>query len=137
MAHSYTSLWYHLVWSTKYRQPLLEKAWRWRLYDCIRHYCQYKGYHFDCANGVEDHVHVLVSLKPTLAISDVIRNIKTHSYFWVRENIPNQEGFGWQDGYAAFSVGERHISALRRYIYDQERHHQRLSFLEEYKRLRK
>lgn len=135
MSRNYVSLWYHLVWGTKHRRPFLDKRWRGELYRHIQQYCRYKRYHLDCINGVDDHIHLLISIKPSITIGDVVRNIKKSSYFWVQEHIPDQEDFGWQNGYGAFSVGHRHLPALRKYIHNQEKHHQSISAEQEYQKL--
>ena len=128
MAHTYTSLWYHLVWSTKSREPFLSKKIRQQLFAHFYEYCKLKKYHLDQINGVEDHVHLLMSLKPTLAISDIVRNIKTDSYYWLKEQKLVSDEFGWQDGYAAFTVSERYLVNLKKYIQNQEEHHKTNAF---------
>jgi putative transposase len=133
MAQSYTSLWYHLVWSTKNREPFLKKILRNKLYFHFREYCKLKEYHLDQINGVEDHVHLLIFLKPTLTISEVVRNIKTDAYYWIKENKLIGPEFGWQDGYAAFGVSEKYLDNLKKYIQNQENHHKGIIFEDEIK----
>jgi putative transposase len=81
--------------------------------------------------GDEDHVHILASLKPTHCLADIIRELKSSSSHWIHEVISLQ-GFGWQDGYGAFTVGMSEIEGVKRYIDEQKEHHRRKSFQEEY-----
>ena len=137
MSHTFSSLWYHLVWSTKNRDSFLEKELRTKLFIEIKAYCKKKEYHLDQINGVEDHIHLLISLKPSVRISDVVRNIKTHSYYWLKENELSTSEFGWQDSYAVFTVSERFLKNLRSYIQNQEIHHKNSNFETEIKELEK
>lgn len=75
MSQSYYSLWYHLVWSTKNRIPLIEKSWKWLLYNHIKEYCAIKEYHLDFINGTENHIHLLISPKPIFSISSIAPDI--------------------------------------------------------------
>jgi putative transposase len=131
MAQSYLAIWYHLVWSTKHREPFIDKKWKWQLYDHIREYCKTKGYHLDFINGTEDHVHLLVSPKPVFAISDVVRDIKRDSYYWIKEQKLCQNHFSWQDSYGAFTVSNSMVGQVRNYIRNQEEHHQKQTFEQE------
>lgn len=132
MPQSYTSLWYHLVWSTKHREPFIEKSWKWELFQHIKEYCEEKGYYLDFINGIEDHIHLLVNLKPTHNISTVVRDIKRDSYYWVNDKKFTQIHFSWQDGYAAFSVSPTALPIVRNYIKNQEIHHQTINYEKEF-----
>jgi putative transposase len=131
MAQSYLALWYHLVWSTKNREPFIAKSWKWQLYEHIRQYCADKQYHLDFINGTDDHVHLLISPKPTFAISDIVRDIKRDSYYWLKEQALVGNDFGWQDGYGAFTVSVSMVNTVRNYIKKQEEHHQKQTFDQE------
>jgi putative transposase len=128
MAQSYLSLWYHLVWSTKNREPMIDKAWKWELYDHIKSYCKHKAYHLDFINGTEDHVHLLISPKPIFALSDIVRDIKRDSYYWIKEQGFSAQHFSWQDGYGAFTVSISMVETVRNYIRNQEELHKKQSF---------
>ena len=93
-------------------------------------------YHLDTINGVEDHLHCLYSLQPKQTISKVVKDIKGASSHWVNANNLITEYFNWQDGYAAFSVSYKNVPFLRKYIYEQEKHHTKISFEDEIKKLR-
>jgi putative transposase len=131
MAQTYHSLWYHLVWSTKNREPLIHKDWKWELYAHIQKYCKTKDYHLDFINGKEDHVHLLISIKPSFALSDIVRDIKRDSYYWIKEQQLTSSHFSWQDGYAAFTVSNSIVEKVRNYIKNQEEHHRKQGFDDE------
>jgi len=103
-SQSYLSLWYHLVCSTKNREPFIDKSWKWQLYDHIRVFCKQKEYHLDIINGTEDHIHLLISPKPVFSLSNVVRDIKRDSYYWVKEQNLCSTHFSWQDGYGRFAA---------------------------------
>jgi putative transposase len=136
MPQNYLALWYHLIWTTKNREPLLDKKWKWELYAHIKTFCTQKEYHLDFINGVEDHLHLLISPKPQFALSDVVRDIKRDSYYWVKEKGYCQDYFGWQDGYGALTVSPSHVQQIRNYIKKQEKHHKTHSFESELEQLK-
>jgi len=132
MPNTFTSLRYHIIFSTKNREPFLVPPLLERMHaylgGCIKNL---GGVPLEIG-GVSDHVHLLVGLKPTHCVSDVLRTIKKASSEWARYEM----GFGtfhWQDGYSAFTVGRKGIDALRRYIATQAEHHQTRTFEEEYR----
>ncbi len=131
MAQTYRSLWIHLIWSTKNRNPLIHQKLKHPLYNKIRSIAQEKQYHLDCINGIADHVHLLISLNPRFSISVIVKDLKGISYHWVNENNLTEEHFAWQDGYGAFSVSPSNVQRVRQYIFNQERHHQEMSFADE------
>jgi putative transposase len=130
MAHTYTSLYFHLIFSTKNRQPLLSPQFRPRLFDYMGGILRHMEGSSLLINGIEDHVHVLASLPSTLAIATCLRDLKGDSSRWVHETIGLP--FGWQTGYAAFTVSQSALEDVRAYIANQEEHHRRTSFPEEY-----
>jgi REP element-mobilizing transposase RayT len=83
--------------------------------------------------GIDDHVHILASFKPTHRLADVLRDLKKSSSAWVAEHF--EPRFAWQEGYAAFSVSPSHLDAVRAYVNGQEEHHRRVGFVDELKRL--
>ncbi|MEZ4883664.1 MAG: IS200/IS605 family transposase [Chitinophagales bacterium] len=131
--HTFHQIWIHLVWSTKYRNPLLNKPIRKRVFQFMRHKANEHEYTIDLINGVEDHVHCLICLKPTEALSDVVKNIKGSSSRWVNEMQLTDEHFTWQVGYGAISVSPRNVQQVRNYILKQEENHQKKGFEEEMK----
>ncbi|MBI5916818.1 MAG: IS200/IS605 family transposase [Bacteroidetes bacterium] len=128
MGQTYHAIWVHLIWSTKYRQPLIVQELKFKLYDKFREIAKVKDYHLDFVNGVEDHVHLLMGIKPKFAIAEVVKNLKGISYDWVHDNALSDEHFHWQDGYAALSVSPDRVPTVRGYIKKQEAHHRKVSF---------
>ena len=120
-----------MVWSTKNREPYIDKSWKWQLYDHIREFCKQKEYHLDFINGTEDHIHLLISPKPVFSLSNVVRDIKRDSYYWVKEQNLCSIHFSWQDGYGAFTVSNSMLTQVRNYIKNQEEHHRKMNFEEE------
>ena len=130
MAHSFQSIHVHIIFSTKNRLPLITPALKPRLLPYMGGILHGVGAVPIIINGVEDHVHVLTSLPAKIALSDLIRDLKANSAKWANEELG--EGFGWQIGYAAFSVSKSLEGTVRTYIEGQEEHHKRRTFQEEY-----
>jgi len=122
MASTFLALHYHIVFGTKDRAPTIDIAWRPRLHDYLSGTIVGLGGISIAIGGVADHVHLLVSLKATHAVADVLRELKKASSNWVHSEI-NLARFAWQEGYAAFTVGASDIESVRRYIANQEEHH--------------
>jgi len=133
MGSTYYSLHHHVVFSTKERRPFIRPEWRARLHEYLGGAVRGLGGVAECVGGVEDHVHLLLSLKTTDAPADLVREFKKSSSVWAAEHF--EPGFGWQDGYAIFSTSWTHCPALRGYIAKQETHHRKISFVDELKRL--
>jgi putative transposase len=133
MGSTFYSLHYHVLFSTKERRPFLRSEWRARVHEYLGGTVRGLGGVAEAVGGVEDHVHLLLSLKTTQAPADLTRELKKASSIWIAENF--ERGFSWQEGYTIFTVSWTHGQALRGYIARQEAHHQRTSFLDELKRL--
>lgn len=133
MPHTYSRLILHIVFSTKNRFPFIKPEYRPKLYDYIGGTIRGIGGSLIELGGVEDHVHILTGVKPTIAPSDFLLALKPNVTNWAKMNI--HKGFRWQDGYGVFSVSDFEIDELRRYIRSQEEHHKKVSFDEEFIRL--
>jgi putative transposase len=131
MPSTHLSLHYHLVFSTKHRRPLIEVTWRERLHAFLGGAIRTCGGVAETVGGTEDHVHLLVGLRATHKLSDVLREIKRSSSRWTHETI-GAHAFAWQEGYGAFTVSALNIAAVRSYIARQEEHHRRKTFQSEY-----
>jgi putative transposase len=125
----------HVVFSTKNREPLILPDREDRLYGVIGGILRADKCVLLCAGGVEDHVHLLVSMARDLSASDAVRNIKTGSCKWVHENIAGAADFEWQRGYAAFSVSRSNEDAVRTYFRGQKEHHRKQNYQDEFRRL--
>ena len=130
MPSTYLSLHYHLVFSTKNRLPFIEVAWRSRLYEYMGGTIRGLGGFPQGIGGVADHVHLLIGLKATHCLADVLRDIKKAASVWVHDEIRVRD-FAWQEGYAAFTVSATARDAVKHYIANQEEHHRTKSFREE------
>jgi REP element-mobilizing transposase RayT len=128
----YIKAWFHLVWATKNRQPFLTKEIREKVFNHIKQNAKLKGIYIDCVNGYIDHIHCLVSLSTDQTISKVLQLIKGESSFWINKEKICAEKFEWQEEYFAVSVSHSHIQKVRNYIYNQESHHQKKTFQQEY-----
>ncbi|MEQ9302119.1 MAG: IS200/IS605 family transposase [Cyclobacteriaceae bacterium] len=128
----YLKIWLHIVWSTKNREPLLEKPIRQRIFDHIRENAKEKGIYIDHINGHNDHVHCLVSLMADQTVAKIVQLIKGESSHWVNQNQITSRPFGWQTEYFAMSVSQSQVDRVRAYIRNQESHHREVSFAEEY-----
>ena len=129
MSDTYTHLLFHLIFGTKHRASLITEEIREDLYRYLTGIVAKLGGTLVAVGGMPDHVHLLVGLRPTQAVSEVMRDLKGSSSRWLSE----QRGvsFAWQNGYGAFSVSGSNMATVARYILRQEEHHSRLSFQDE------
>jgi REP element-mobilizing transposase RayT len=132
MPHSYTNLLTHIVFSTKSRKPFIDASLEARLFPYFGGIVRQLGGKLYLVNGVEDHVHLLASLPPTIAVADAIGKIKGSSTYWIHQSFPEQSDFAWQRGYAAFSVSKSKVSSVAGYIEHQKEHHRKQSFQDEF-----
>ncbi len=130
---SYTNFLYHLVFGTKGRLPLIHAEIKPRLHAYLGGTVRGLGGIALEVNGIEDHVHLLVKLKPTIRFSDFLRDLKSNSSVWAKEN--GMRRFAWQRRYGAFTVSESQREIVRRYIRNQEQHHKRFDFKTEFETL--
>ena len=129
---TYTNLLFHIVYSTKYRKPIIQEAWRDDLYGYIGGLIREQKGTLLKIGGVADHVHILAKLSPTIAISDALRFVKSNSSKWVNEQQELTGKFAWQTGFAAFSVSESKTDVVRIYIANQREHHKATTFRDEF-----
>ena len=130
MASTLTNLLYHIVFSTKERRELIDADLQPRLYKYIGGIIRGERGHALAVGGTKDHMHILAAFPPTITVSDMLQHIKGNSSKWVHDTCPNVL-FGWQNGYAAFSVSESATAAVTRYIDTQAEHHKRRTFADE------
>ncbi len=132
---TYTQIYYHLVFATKNRDPVLEKAGREEFFRYVWGILRNKDCHLYRINGVEDHVHVLTSLHPTATLAGLVKDIKVATNEWINSKLIFPRFEAWQEGYGAFTVSHGDKDRLIDYIKGQEEHHRTVSFLDEYRRL--
>jgi REP element-mobilizing transposase RayT len=133
MGSTFVSLHYHMVFSTKHRRPLIRAEWRPRLHSYLGGIIRGMNGVAEIVGGVDDHVHLLASLRPVHRLADVLRDMKKDSTNWVKENF--EQRFSWQEGYAAFTVSPSATDSVKDYIANQEAHHRKQSFVDELKEL--
>ncbi len=131
MPSTYLSLHYHLIFSTKERRPSIIPLWRDRMHAYLGGAVRTLGGVPEVVGGTADHVHMLVGLRATHCLADVLREMKRSSSQWVHETI-NLAEFSWQEGYGAFTVSASRVIAVKQYILKQEEHHRKRTFQEEY-----
>ena len=126
---TFTNLLFHIVYSTKYRKPLIQATWQDELYGYIGGILRENQGTLLKIGGIADHVHLLEKLSPTLAISDVLRVVKTNSSKWINERSDVRFKLQWQPG---FSVSESQVPVVEAYIANQAEHHRKRTFEEEF-----
>jgi REP element-mobilizing transposase RayT len=132
MANTYTSLYYHVVFSTKNRARCIGQELEPRVWAYLGGVARKHGMTALQVGGYEDHVHALIMMPPSVAPSQAVQFLKGDSSRWLHEEFPALKGFTWQDGYSAFTVSKSNLSAVVRYIRNQREHHRKRTFQEEY-----
>ena len=132
MAGTYSQIYIQIVFAVKGRQNLIGKEWQEELNKYISGIITNKGHKSMIVNGVSDHIHVFVGLKPSMAISDLVRDIKNNSSNFINDKKLVSGKFSWQEGYGAFSYAQSQVKAVYNYILNQEAHHKEKTFKDEY-----
>jgi REP element-mobilizing transposase RayT len=132
MSHTYSQIHVQLVFAVKYRELLIERKWKNRLYRHITDIVQRNKHKLLIINGMPDHIHILVGLRPRQSVSELMQEIKGSSSKWINDNHLVKGKFEWQNGYGAFSYSKPEIWNVIQYIENQEEHHQTKTFKEEY-----
>ncbi|MDH3527975.1 MAG: IS200/IS605 family transposase [Acidobacteriota bacterium] len=135
MANTYSSLFYHLVFSTKNRKYFLKPDKENRIWDYLSGIARNIGATPIQVGGIEDHIHALLRAKPVHSPSVLMNQIKGSSSHWIKNEFSDLFSFGWQDGYSVFSVSKSNVAAVVSYIKNQREHHSNLSFEDEYRRI--
>jgi len=133
MANTYSQIYLHFVFAVQNRMSLINPKWETELYKYMSGIVMNNGHKVYAINGMSDHVHALVSMSPKQAPSDLMHDIKRSSSLWINENRLTVGKFSWQEGFGVFSYGKSQISDIANYIENQEAHHRKRSFVEEYK----
>lgn len=128
---TYTQIYYHIVFSTKERVPVLAADKREALFRYTWGILKNNKSHVYRINGMEDHIHILVSLHPTVCLANLVKDIKTGTSKWIKEKSVFPGFTHWQGGYGAFTVSHSDKDAVIEYIKDQQEHHKRVSFRDE------
>ena len=134
MANTYSSLFFHIVFSTKNRQPFIDENIEPELYAYMSSIATSNGSYVHKIGGVSDHVHLFTTLPRTLSISDLLEEIKKNSSKWIKTKGQHYCDFSWQKGFGAFSVSESQHDAVSVYIANQKEHHKTHSYQDEYRK---
>ncbi len=132
MANTYSQIHLQFIFAVKYRAALIQKIWKDELYKYITGIIQKNNHKMLIINGMADHIHILIGMRPTQSVSDLLQDIKGDSSKWINEKKFTDQHFSWQGGYGAFSYGKSQIKDVISYIKNQEKHHRKKLFQEEY-----
>ena len=132
MANTYINILIHTVFSTKNRESCMYSSLRERLYPYMCGIARENGLKVLCIGGTDNHIHILLSLDSTTSIAQAMQLIKGGSSKWIHETFPELRLFSWQEGYGAFSIGISNVDETKKYIENQEKHHSKESFCDEY-----
>ena len=130
MSHTYSNHLYHIVFSTKERHPLIKIEFKDELHAYIVSLVIEKGGKIVIINSMPDHVHMLIALPPDVSVSDVLKFVKANSSRWMQQRfgVP----FAWQKGFGSFTVSKSGVDAVAKYIRDQEIHHRKVDYRDEF-----
>jgi REP element-mobilizing transposase RayT len=132
MAGTYSQIYIQIVFAVKGRENQIGKQWKDELHKYIAGIIKGKEQKPIIVNGMPDHIHAFVGLRPSMAIADLVRDIKNNSTNFINDNKFVKGRFSWQEGYGAFSYSHSHIQNVYKYIMNQEEHHRKKTFKEEY-----
>ena len=132
MANTYHQIFLQTVFAVKYRRAIINKEWQGKLFSVIGNLINETNCTTIIVNGVEDHVHCFFSLKPAISVSELMKNVKAKSSKYVNDNKLTKQRFEWQEGFGVFSYSHTSIHAVYNYILNQQAHHKRQNFAEEY-----
>jgi putative transposase len=132
MANTFTQIHIQFVFAVKYRQCLIQSTWKNELYKYITGIVQKQNHKLLAINGVSDHIHILIGVRPTQSISELMQDVKGSSSKWINEQKITARKFEWQEGYGAFSYSLSQVKQVISYINNQEIHHAKKSLREEY-----
>jgi REP element-mobilizing transposase RayT len=132
MAHTYSQIYLQTVFAVKYRKAVINKDWRPRLLGVIGNLINEANCKTIIVNGVEDHIHCLIGLKPVVSVSELMKTVKAKSSKYVNDNRLTKSRFEWQVGYGVFSYAQSQVDRVYKYIQNQEAHHKKQTFRNEY-----
>jgi REP-associated tyrosine transposase len=132
MANTFSQIYIQTVFAVSNRESLIKPEFKEDIYKYISGIVTNQGQKLIAINGVEDHIHILIGLRPAMALADLVREIKADSSNFINRERFVHGRFSWQEGYGAFSYGHSQFDTIIRYIQNQEKHHSRRSFKSEY-----
>jgi REP element-mobilizing transposase RayT len=133
MSNTYTQIHIHFVFAVRHRYGIINASWKDELYKYITGIVQNNNHKLICINGMPDHIHILAGVRPVQSVSDLMQDIKGSSSKWINNKKLVAGKFEWQEGYGAFSYGRSQLKEIINYIENQELHHKKKTFIEEYR----
>ena len=132
MANTFTQIYIHIVFSVKQRESLIQNEWREELHKYITGIIQNKDHKLLAINTMPDHIHIFIGMKPDTSLSELVRDVKANSSKWINEKKFIKTKFQWQEGFGAFSYSHSQLNEVISYIKEQQEHHRKRTFREEY-----
>ena len=132
MANTYHQIYIQTIFAVKYRSAMIDHEWKNSLFAVIGNLINETGCKTIIVNGVQDHVHCFIGLKPVVSVSELMKTVKAKSSKYINDNKLTNTRFEWQEGYGVFSYGQSQIDRVYKYIQNQEEHHKKQTFREEY-----
>ena len=133
MPNTYTQIHIHLIFAVKFRKAQIQPSWKERLHQYLTGIIQANKHKVLQIESMPDHIHILFGMRPDQSLSSLIQNVKTESSKWINVNKLSSSKFHWQDGFGAFSYSKSQLPQVIKYIQNQEEHHSKKTFIEEYK----
>jgi putative transposase len=134
MSNTYTQVHIQFVFAVKYRAAMISPEWKERLHQYITGIVKNNRHKMLQINSMPDHIHIFIGFRTHQSMASLMQNVKTESSKWINDQNLCNHSFEWQDGYGAFSYAKSQVPAVVRYIQNQEKHHQKISFLDEYRK---
>ena len=132
MPNTYSQIYIQIVFAVQHRNALIDGIWEEQLYKYITGIVQNKEQKMIAVNGMPNHIHIFIGMKPTCCISDLVREIKKSSSTFIKDNQLSAKSFNWQEGFGAFSYSHSNVDAVYNYVMNQKEHHKKQTFKEEY-----
>jgi len=132
MANTYTQIHIQLVFAVQNRASLIKDSWKDEMYKYMTGIIQNKDHKMLQINSMPDHIHILIGLRPTQALDELVKVVKQESTNWINDQKFTPKKFNWQEGYGAFSYTKSDVPRVIKYIQNQENHHREIKFLDEY-----
>ena len=132
MANTYHQIYLQTIFAVKYRNAVIDKKWQSKLFGVIGNLINETTCKTIIVNGVEDHVHCFLGLKPVVSVSELMKSVKAKSSKYINDHKLTPDRFEWQDGYGVFSYGQSQVDKVYKYIQNQEVHHKKETFKDEY-----
>jgi REP element-mobilizing transposase RayT len=132
MANTYHQIYLQTIFAVKYRKAVIEKEWKNQLFAVVGNLINEANCKTIIVNGVEDHVHCFIGLKPVVSVSELMKTVKAKSSKYINDHSLTPERFEWQEGYGVFSYGQSQVDSVYKYVQNQVQHHQKQTFRDEY-----